>query len=117
MVGRVGELLGANRRCPSIAEPLTIEMNVRTGDLSIIRISMRCAADIDPSQDNRRPSAILKLALCQIDSAAAYVQIEHLNSICRNKRRSDASASIRKADPAVVCSMLFQTQQGVGLSL
>lgn len=117
MVGGVGELLGANREGPSIAEPLAMKMNVRAGHLNFIRISMRCAADIDPSQNDRRPRAVLKLTFCEIDSAAAYVQMEQLGSVRRNKRRRDASASIRETDSIVIRSMLFQPKQRVGLSL
>jgi len=81
MVGGVRELLDAYRECPSIAESLTVEMNVRTGHFGVIRVSMRCTADIDTSQDDRRPRAVLKLSFCQINSAAAHVQVERLGPV------------------------------------
>jgi hypothetical protein len=48
VVGRVGELFGADRERPSIAESFSIQVNMRTWYFGVVRISVRCAADVDP---------------------------------------------------------------------
>jgi hypothetical protein len=66
VVGRVGEPLSIDWERPPVAEPLSIQVDMRTGYFRVVRISVRGAADVDAGQDHRCPRTILKLAFRQI---------------------------------------------------
>src|SRR5205823_2519476 len=97
---------------PLIPESLAVHMQMWAVNFLVVRVAVRCPAQVQPNKYHNDARPILMSDFQQVDSSSAKVQNELLAFIGRDKRGGDELSGVRIAVSGIVHAVLLHGDEG-----